>query len=499
MKYFTLLTRIYPTIICLMLCSNICLSQSVTLDGSFGTLGKVETNFGNAFVLKDVKITTENNIFVLAQITDNSNIKTLLIKYTPSGNLDETFGVNGIVETTFSPLNNFIPSVLNLINTHIYIAGTFLNAPNTYFSREPMLIRLNDSGAIDTGFGEDGFLQLNLNPNPSSYRYLYGENIFSFNTFQNNDMLLQINCSGVVIGQSSSGKAVLVRLNENGERVSTFGENGVKEIATPTSTFIYDNEVLFNDNFVILGVSGGYGMFSLYNNLGSFMNNHTFQTQGLYSFLNVDSNESNLFAIGNTISTNYILKFNYSLQHDLNFGINGILNVPLVGKIKVAPNRIFNVVGSVNNDHMFKIYDYTQNGVSNPDFGDNGLFTFTFGNYTHSVKSVFNVEADKLLVVGTHGENLVLSRLVFETLDVKDFDQSISINVYPNPTQDILHIDSESIIESVSIYSSTGQMLQEYQVELNTIQLSLENFSTGIYFVKISTNSKTKTVKINKN
>ena len=42
-------------------------------------------------------------------------------------------------------------------------------------------------------------------------------------------------------------------------------------------------------------------------------------------------------------------------------------------------------------------------------------------------------------------------------------------------------------------------MLQEYQVELNTIQLSLENFSTGIYFVKISTNSKTKTVKINKN
>jgi hypothetical protein len=178
--------------------------------------------------------------------------------------------------------------------------------------------------------------------------------------------------------------------------------------------------------------------------------------------------------------------------------VNGILNVPQVGKIKVAPNRIFNVVGSVNNDHLFKIYDYTQNGVSNPDFGDNGLFTFTFGNNTHTVKSVFNVETDKLLVVGTHGENLVLSRLVFEILDVKDFDQSISINVYPNPTQDILTIHSESNIESVSIYSNTGQKLQEYQVEHHTIQLSLESFSSGIYFVKISTNGKTKTIKVSK-
>ncbi len=499
MKNCKILTGINSIIFCFILYSSICLSQSVTLDDSFGSLGKVEANFGDTFVLKDIKTSPDNSIYFLGQITDNSVIKTLLIKYTSSGNLDETFGVNGILETTFSTLNNFIPSVLNLIDANIYIAGTFLNAPNTYFSRELMIIRLNNSGAIDTNFGENGFLQLNLNPNPALYRYWYGEDIFSFSTFQNNDMLLQINCSGVVVGQSSSGKAVLVRLNENGERVSNFGENGVLEIATPSSTFIYDNAILSNDNFAILGVNGGYGMFSLYNNSGSFLNYHTFQTQGLYSFLNVDSNESSLFAIGNTISTKYILKFNYSLQHDLNFGVNGILNVPQLGKIKVAPNRIFNVVGSVNNDHMFKIYDYTQNGISNPDFGDNGLFTFTFGNNTHTVKSVFNVDADKLLVVGTHGENLVLSRIVFETLDVEDFNQSIRIKVYPNPTQDFLTINSESNIESVTIYSSTGQMLQEYDVENNDLQLSLESFTSGIYFVKVRANSKTQTIKVIKN
>lgn len=499
MKNYKILNSINSIIICFMLYSSICLSQTVALDNSFGTSGKVEINFGDTFVLKDVKISPENYIYVLGQITEDDIVKTLLIKYTPSGNLDITFGVNGILETTFAPLTNFIPSVLNLINNKILIAGTYLHTPNTYFSREPMLIRLNDFGIIDNNFGDNGHLLLNVNPDPTFYRYWYGETISSFNKFQNNDMLLHIPCIGVYIGQSSQSKAIFVKMNSDGEIISSFGENGVKELSTPSSIYLYDDEILSNDNFVVLGASGGSGMFILFNNSGSFIQNHNFQTQGLYSFLNADSTDSNVFAIGNTVSNNFIVKFDQTLNQDLNFGINGILNVPHSGKIKVSQNRIFNVTGTVNNDQMYKIYDYFQNGVLNTDFGDNGVFTINFGNNTHTLKSLFTIDSDKLLLVGTHGENLVLSRIVFETLDVEDFDKSIISKVYPNPTQDLLTINSESNIESVSIYTFTGQMLEEYYFENKNIQVSLENLSTGIYFVKVSANSKTQTIKIIKN
>ncbi|HLP63264.1 T9SS type A sorting domain-containing protein [Flavobacterium sp.] len=499
MRINTLSNYINTLIIIFILHSNFSLSQTVALDTNFGTLGKVELNLGNTFVLKDVKIAPNNYIYVLGQITENNTVKTLLIKYTPTGTLDTAFGVNGILETTFSPLTNFIPSVLNLINDKVLVAGTFLNAPNTTFSREPMIIRLNDLGSIDNTFGDNGYLMINVNPNPTFYRYLYGENIFSFNKFQNNDMLLQIQCHGVVVGESTQSKAVLIKMNSDGGIITPFGENGVMEIQTPLSTYLYDDEVLSNDNFTFLGVTSGYGLFLLYNNSGNYMQSHNFQTQGLYSFLDSDSNVSNIYATGSTISTKYIVKFNQTLNHDANFGTNGILNVPYAGKIKVSQNRFFNVIGTVNNNHMFKITDYTLNGFLNTNFGENGVFDINFGTNTHTLKSLFNVDDDKLLLVGTHGENLVLTRIVFEALSNEEFDESIITKVYPNPIQDQLNIDSESIIESVSIVTITGQKLEEYHFENKSIQLNLEHLSAGIYFVKVNSGDKTQTVKIIKN
>lgn len=499
MKNYKLLNNLNVFIFFLILNSSISLSQTVALDDSFGNQGKVELSLGNTFVLKDVKTSPDNYIYVLGQITENNTVKTLIIKYTPTGNLDSAFGVNGILETTFSPLNNFIPSVLNLVDDKVFIAGTFLNAPNTSFPREPMIIRLNDLGSIDNAFGDNGYHMINVNPNPTFYRYLYGENIFSFNKFQNNDMLLQIQCYGVVIGESSQSKAIFIKMNSDGEIISTFGENGVMEIQTPASTYLYDDEVLSNDKFVVLGVSGGYGLFRLFNNYGSFLQSHNFQLQGLYSFLDSDSNVSNIYATGTTLSTKYIVKFSQTLNHDINFGTNGVLNVPYTGKIKISQNRLFNVTGTLNSNHMFKITDYTLNGVLNTNFGENGVFSINFGTNTHTLKSLFNVDDDKLLLVGTHGENLVLSRIVFEVLNNEEFDGSIITNVYPNPTQNLLNIESENIIDSVSIVDVTGQKLEEYHFENNTIQLNLEHLSVGLYFVKVNSDDKTQMVKIIKN
>lgn len=484
--------------VCFFLFSYFCFSQTVSLDSNFGTSGKVEIGFGNTFVLKDIKISTGNFIYVLGQITENEVVKTLVIKFTPSGNLDVTFGDNGILETTFAPLNNFIPSVLNFTDNKIIIAGTYIHTPNAFFSREPMLIRLTDLGILDTTFGNNGYFMIDVNSNPTVYRYQYGESIFSLNTFQNNDILLNIPCSGVIVGQSSQNKSILIRMNSAGEIISNFGTNGVLEISTHTSFFIYDDEILSNENFVILGVNSGSGMFRLYDSTGSFIQNHNFQVQGLYSFLNLTSTDSNVFAIGNTLSSNYIIKFNSSLQQDLNFGINGILNVPHLGKIKATQNRVFNVVGSINNNHMFKVFDYFQNGELNTNFGDNGVFDISFGNNTHLLKSIFYVESNKLLMVGTHGDNLALCRIVFETLSVEGFDNSNFVNVYPNPTQNLLNIHSEKNIESVSIYNTTGQLLKEYSFDDSIIQINIESLSTGIYFVKINANNKSQTVKITK-
>ena len=61
--------------------------------------------------------------------------------------------------------------------------------------------------------------------------------------------------------------------------------------------------------------------------------------------------------------------------------------------------------------------------------------------------------------------------------------QPIIINIYPNPAQHTLYIQSEEAVEQVSIYDISGRMLLQ---ETGTSQsIDLNNLTNGIYLVKV--------------
>ncbi len=68
----------------------------------------------------------------------------------------------------------------------------------------------------------------------------------------------------------------------------------------------------------------------------------------------------------------------------------------------------------------------------------------------------------------------------------------VGINIYPNPTSDLVKIDGD--IQSVSLLDFSGQTV----LESNETQLSLENLASGIYVLKINTDEGTFTEKIQK-
>jgi hypothetical protein len=59
----------------------------------------------------------------------------------------------------------------------------------------------------------------------------------------------------------------------------------------------------------------------------------------------------------------------------------------------------------------------------------------------------------------------------------------LDISLYPNPAQDILYINSEEQIQKVSIYSTQGILVEEFQE--NEI-IDLTRLSSGLYFIKAS-------------
>ncbi|MCF8219044.1 MAG: choice-of-anchor J domain-containing protein [Bacteroidales bacterium] len=82
--------------------------------------------------------------------------------------------------------------------------------------------------------------------------------------------------------------------------------------------------------------------------------------------------------------------------------------------------------------------------------------------------------------------------------DVTSVEENISdqMSVFPNPTNNILNIEAgELTIENVQIYNTMGQLMHSKDVNTNNIQLDVETYESGMYFIQMLTDKGTVTKK----
>ena len=66
----------------------------------------------------------------------------------------------------------------------------------------------------------------------------------------------------------------------------------------------------------------------------------------------------------------------------------------------------------------------------------------------------------------------------------------------PNPVKNIFSISNDQIIDKVEIHNILGQNIMDYKNNTPEVQLDLSQLISGTYFVKIYSNSHSKTIKI---
>jgi Secretion system C-terminal sorting domain len=82
-------------------------------------------------------------------------------------------------------------------------------------------------------------------------------------------------------------------------------------------------------------------------------------------------------------------------------------------------------------------------------------------------------------------------------VNINELDASLSI--YPNPISSTLNIESASIIKSISISDVNGRIVFQIQNNSDAITINTDDFSAGIYFLKVDTNGGIINKKIIKN
>lgn len=70
----------------------------------------------------------------------------------------------------------------------------------------------------------------------------------------------------------------------------------------------------------------------------------------------------------------------------------------------------------------------------------------------------------------------------------------IQLNYYPNPVNDVLNIESNTLIQSVELFNMLGQMVKtiHYNNGLNEVNLDMSDITSGSYFVQVKAQNKQK-------
>ncbi len=447
-----------------------------TLDTSFGTGGKTITDIAGA----DDKATSVaidgTGKIVVAGWSSNSANSThedfTILRYDSSGNLDNSFGSNGVVTTDIGGYQDEANSIV-IDGNSIIVAGKSLNGSNGLDSFS--VVKYDGMGALDTTFSGDGKLTTSFGATMSSQAYgvavsgthivVAGQNSsqFALSQYLSNGTLdssfdgdgkvlidiggssdsisdLALKNSGKILaGGISSGNFALAQYAHNGDLDTSFGVNGIV-IADFNSTNDFAHALLIlPDNSIVLG---GYsntaasidGDFAL----AHFEQNGTFDGLLLTDFYGkhdeildlVMQKDGKVVAVGyceKSLSDDDFALVRYTTDGalDTTFGTAGTgkvttdFNTNKDDHINAAvldkDDRI--IVGGYSEDSSgnptFAVACYTKDGQLDSSFSGDGKVETPFGDNS-AVSSLTIDNHDKILAAGfvntTNGSIIAVAR-----------------------------------------------------------------------------------------
>ncbi|MDR2083966.1 MAG: T9SS type A sorting domain-containing protein [Bacteroidales bacterium] len=135
----------------------------------------------------------------------------------------------------------------------------------------------------------------------------------------------------------------------------------------------------------------------------------------------------------------------------------------------------------------------------------------TYGSISAGNSATFDIILDSEgLEVGTYEATVSIATndvnnelfeipctLKINELGVEEFAvNNVTTKIYPNPTSDMVTIESNKDINSIQIVNNVGQIVYSAKVNSTQTTINTSGFNTGMYFVRISTDAGSITTKL---
>ncbi|MBK5213949.1 MAG: T9SS type A sorting domain-containing protein [Flavobacteriaceae bacterium] len=406
------------------------------LDTSFGTDGFVITPAGDNFreYFSSLHIQNDQKIIASTTFIDNGNLDYMLMRYMPDGDVDPSFGVNGIVKTHLG--SDYLASTNLLSNGKIMAGGSAtINGTDNHI----FLARYLSNGELDPSFGNGGTIA----------EFINNETLKVFGIASQDDGKILVPYFTI---ENFEEKFKLKQYLSNGDPDNSFGSGGIVEtnidgeIFTASMTLQQDGKILQSYR------ARGQQPINIRGLLSDGILDTSFATDGILEIYNdrmtvlkiLVDDDSNLLVFGPTltffeIDDNLTYRFKPDGTLDNSFGNNGRVYLPFEG-------------GDIA-------------------FQENGKILIAGNTFFYSGS----------------GENFAVARLNNGPLSVPEFEQ-IKTTIYPNPSNGVFTIESNfhSEKEAYQITDITGKTIASGELGDKQTQIDLSSAQSGTYFLKTS-------------
>jgi uncharacterized delta-60 repeat protein len=452
---------------------------------------------------------------------DTSNFA--LARYNATGELDNSFSVDGIVTTDFGPYAEDAYSVALTAGGKIVLAGCSYNGPD--FGLDYIIARYNSDGTLDLSFDEDGKVYSDFSESSD----------IAYST------CVQANGKIIVAGYIYDlMDFALIRYNTDGSPDNTFGEGGRVITDIDGAYNIAYCMIIQPDDKILVAGSNQYTSVDMdivvvrYNPDGSLDNTFSIDGKVVTSFgeytdlakaiaLQSDGKILVAGASDDGIDSDVVLvRYHSDGTLDLSFSEDGKVvtdigcNSVCANALVIQPDKKIVVAGTADNsvDYDILLLRYNPDGSLDPTFGEDGIVITDIDDLNNEVASVALSEEGNIIVCGnsysgsSDGSDIfIASYLSGLSLGIIDFSNSDhTLWIYPNPVCENAILEYELIKEetiSIDLYDLQGKLVQNFisyekrAAGINQESLNMNtSFPAGTYILSVSYNSGRRVVQI---
>lgn len=482
------------------------------LDVNFGNNGLVTTQIGNSESKSfDVKLQSDGKIVIAGYTYSNiTGYDFVCARYNVNGQLDNTFGDNGITTIDLQGGSDDKAKSLEIdLDNKIVIVGSSDNGS----LQGGALVRLNEDGSLDSSFGNNGITI--HEQQTSTWDYAIEYNVVRIHYASG-----KIVTGGTKYFTGQRSFIIISKFNDNGTMDSSFGDDGNAEYTgipinevNGVEWVLEDLKLKPNGKITAVGWINEVGDGNLldgdhymcrFNSNGTIDN--TFDTDGQdYSVVTTGDDESHsmylnpddsFLVVGSTKWTandhrTYFAKVNSSGSSFSNYGwiqlsesskdIGYSLDKDSEGRYLIGGSTSIDDISS-----FFLVRINSDNSIDD-SFGENGLITTSFGANTFSKAFGMVIQPDnKIILVGYSDNKIALAR--YNGGSLSTLEQTVDeIKIHPNPTSSYFQIDNKDTINKIEFFSFDNKLVKTIFNPDSKIDVS--DISSGVYFLRVYTST----------